>query len=163
MVEASAVKNLVSNRRTRPGGVIARAIKNSPDGSGNSPASAKGFHAPSSAGAARARARWRDLRTAFQKIGFELFRNRRGNRNAVVCLVDAPAGKDEFAGHEHHLVVAFADQNLWSGGGTVDQDQRGGVLGTEIRMMIGLFFFSLFFFGDLRDLSHFHLFDIFVS
>src|ERR1700716_3141247 len=52
MVEASAVKNLVSNRRTRPGGVIARANKNSPDGSGNSPASAKGFHAPSSAGAA---------------------------------------------------------------------------------------------------------------
>src|SRR3982074_830064 len=52
MVEASAVKNRVSKRRTRPGGVIARAIRNSPDGSGSSPASLKGFHSPSSFGAA---------------------------------------------------------------------------------------------------------------
>src|ERR1700733_6293775 len=52
MAEASAVKNRVSKRRTRPGGVIARAIKNSPDGSGNSPASVKGFHGPSRVGAA---------------------------------------------------------------------------------------------------------------
>src|SRR3984957_15910420 len=52
MVEASAVKNLVSKRRTRPGGVIARAIKNSPDGSGNRPASVKGFHGPSRSGVA---------------------------------------------------------------------------------------------------------------
>src|ERR1700724_3946883 len=52
MAEASAVKNLVSKRRTGPGGVIARAIRNSPDGSGKSPASAKGLHGPSSAGAA---------------------------------------------------------------------------------------------------------------
>src|SRR5882762_3978786 len=52
MVDASAVKNRVSKRRTRPGGVMARAIKNSPDGSGNRPASAKGFHAPSSAAGA---------------------------------------------------------------------------------------------------------------
>src|ERR1700676_1120382 len=52
MVEASAVKNLVSKRRTRPGGVIARAIKNSPEGSGSNPASLNGFHAPSSVGAA---------------------------------------------------------------------------------------------------------------
>src|SRR6201999_2461449 len=46
--DASAVKNPVSKRLTRPGGVIARAIRNSPDGSGNSPASLNGFHAPSS-------------------------------------------------------------------------------------------------------------------
>ena len=52
MLDASAVKNLVSKRRTRPGGVIARAIKNSPDGSGSNPASLKGFHSPSSFGAA---------------------------------------------------------------------------------------------------------------
>src|ERR1700675_3360976 len=52
MLDASAVKNLVSKRRTRPGGVIARAIKNSPDGSGSNPASLKGFHSPSSLGAA---------------------------------------------------------------------------------------------------------------
>src|ERR1700682_5819440 len=52
MLEASAVKKRVSKRRTRPGGVIARAIKNSPDGSGKRPASVKGFHAPSSVGAA---------------------------------------------------------------------------------------------------------------
>src|ERR1700720_2589104 len=50
MVDASAVKNLVSKRRTRPGGVIARAIRNRLDGSGNRPASVKGFQAPSSVG-----------------------------------------------------------------------------------------------------------------
>src|SRR5258706_14132733 len=52
MAEASAVKKRVSKRLTRPGGVIARAIKNSPDGSGSRPASVNGFHAPSSAGTA---------------------------------------------------------------------------------------------------------------
>src|ERR1700732_2992458 len=52
MLEASAVKKRVSKRRTRPGGVIARAIKNSPDGSGKRPASVNGFHAPSRIGAA---------------------------------------------------------------------------------------------------------------
>src|SRR3954452_15031362 len=50
MAEASAVKNRVSNRLTRPGGVIARAIKNRLDGSGSSPASLNGFHSPLSAG-----------------------------------------------------------------------------------------------------------------
>ena len=48
MAEASAVKKRVSKRRTRPGGVIARAIRNRLDGSGNRPASANGFQAPSS-------------------------------------------------------------------------------------------------------------------
>src|SRR3954467_12792814 len=52
MLEASAGKNLGAKRRPRPGGVIARAIKNSPDGSGNSPASVKGAHGPASTGAA---------------------------------------------------------------------------------------------------------------
>src|SRR4029079_11401189 len=46
--EAPAVKKRVSNRLTRPGGVIARAIRNRLDGSGNRPASANGFQAPSS-------------------------------------------------------------------------------------------------------------------
>ena len=48
MAEASAVKKRVSKRRTRPGGVIARAIRNRLEGSGNRPASANGFHGPSS-------------------------------------------------------------------------------------------------------------------
>src|SRR5260370_25249763 len=52
MAEASAVKKRVSKRRRLRGGVIARAIKNSPDGSGRRPASVNGFHAPSSAGTA---------------------------------------------------------------------------------------------------------------
>src|ERR1700704_419750 len=52
MAEASAVKNRVSNRRTRPGGVIARAIRNRLDGSGSRPASLNDFHTPSSFGAA---------------------------------------------------------------------------------------------------------------
>src|SRR5450631_3946427 len=163
MLDASAVKNLVSKRRTRPGGVIARAIKNSPDGSGSNPASLKGFHSPSSFGAAplvlrprqrpvssqasriaaiaNERARRRDLRTALHQIGFQRLRYGCGHRNAIVCLVDATAGKDEFAGHEHHLVVAFADQNFWGDGGAIDQDQRGGVCGAAIGMVIGFFLF----------------------
>src|SRR3954447_26788193 len=52
MAEASAVKNRVSNRRTRPGGVIARAIRNRLEGSGSRPASANGFHSPLKAGVA---------------------------------------------------------------------------------------------------------------
>ena len=48
MLEASAVKKRVSKRRTRPGGVIARAIRNRLDGSGSRPASVKGAQAPSS-------------------------------------------------------------------------------------------------------------------
>src|ERR1700684_2355818 len=53
MVEASAVKKRVSKRLTRPGGVIARAIRKRPEGSGSRPASANGFHGPDSAGALR--------------------------------------------------------------------------------------------------------------
>src|SRR5258707_15054369 len=52
MAEASAVKNRVSKRRTRPGGVIARAIRNRLEGSGSRPASLNGFHTPPSFGAA---------------------------------------------------------------------------------------------------------------
>src|SRR5205085_2655299 len=46
--EASAVKKRVSKRLTRPGGVMARAIRNREDGSGNNPASVNGFQGPSS-------------------------------------------------------------------------------------------------------------------
>ena len=155
------MKNRVSKRRTRPGGVIARAIRNRLDGSGNRPASEKGFHAPSStapvafaaeteagflAGLAdrgnrqRARARGGDLRTALQQIGLQRFRDRRRHWNAVVGFIDASAGKDEFAGHEHHLVVALANQDFRHGSAAIDQDQRGGILGAAIGMMIGFFF-----------------------
>ncbi|OOQ90454.1 hypothetical protein PEBR_04025 [Penicillium brasilianum] len=79
----------------------------------------------------RARAAGRDLRAALQQIGFELRRDRRCDRHAVVGLVDAAAGEDEFARHEHHLVVTLADQHLRLGAGTVDQDQRRGVLGRK--------------------------------
>ncbi len=101
----------------------------------------------------RSRARRRDLRTALQQIGFERAGNRRGNGNAVIRLVDTAAGKDELAGHEHHLVVALADQDFWDGGGAIDQDQRGGVNRSAIGVMIG-FFLCLFFF-DLFSLAHF--------
>src|SRR6202035_4032807 len=58
---------------------------------------------------------------------------------AVVGLIDAAAGKDEFAGHEHHLVVSLADENFWDGGGAIDEDQRGGVYRAAIGVMIGFF------------------------
>ena len=172
MLEASAVKKRVSKRRTRPGGVIARAIRNRLDGSGSRPASVNGFQAPSSFDAAcrpcgRGRGRFPrrprgsrrpraprprrcDLRAALEQIGFELAGNRRGDGNAVVGLVDAAAGKNIFARHEHHLVVAFADQHLRLVAGAIDQDQRRGVLGPEIGMVIGFFFF---FFGG-RSFGH---------
>ncbi len=91
-----------------------------------------------------------DLRATLEQVGFELSGNRRGNRNAVVRLVDAAAGKNIFARHEHHFVVALADQNLRLVAGAVDQDQRGCILGPEIGMVIG--FFS-FLYGS-RDVVH---------
>src|SRR6202042_669568 len=51
-------------------------------------------------------------------------------------------------GHEHHLVVALADQNLRHSSAAIDQDQRGGILGAAIGMMIG-FFFGLCSFAHL--------------
>ena len=172
MLEASAVKKRVSKRRTRPGGVIARAIRNRLDGSGSRPASVNGFQAPSSftglstlrprqspvssqasriAATASARAReGDDLRTALEQVGLELAGNRSGDGNAVVGLVDAAAGKNIFARHEHHLVVALADQHLRLVAGAVDQDQRRRILGPEIGMVIGFFFF---FYGG-RGFGH---------
>src|SRR5580698_3365905 len=87
----------------------------------------------------RACARGGDFRAAFQEIFFQRLRDWRGDGNAIVRLVDTATGKDEFAGHEYHLVVAFADENLCSGCGSIDQDQRGGVDGTAIGMMVGFF------------------------
>ena len=104
----------------------------------------------------RSRARRRRLRTAFHQIGFKFLRNRRRNRNAVIQLVDAAARKHEFAGHEHHLVVALADQDFWDCAGAIDQDQRRGIHRPAIGMMIGLFFF----FDDACRFAHFapHIF-----
>ena len=160
MAEASAVKKRVSKRRTRPGGVIARAIRKRPDGSGSRPASANGFHGPSSSalrlpllrpGKGRSPRRLRGWRrppasaraTAvilglpFKQVGFQRLRNRGRHRHAAVSCIDAAAGKDEFAGHEHHLVVASADQHFWHCAGAIDQDQRGGIDGTAIGVMVG--------------------------
>src|SRR4029079_18137202 len=69
----------------------------------------------------RPRPRKRDLRTALEQIGFELAGNRRGDGNAVIGLVDAAAGKNIFARHEHNLVVALADQDLRLLAGAIDQ------------------------------------------
>jgi hypothetical protein len=33
--------------------------------------------------------------------------------------------------------VAFADQDFWHSGGSIDQDQRGGVDRAAIRVMVG--------------------------
>ncbi len=87
----------------------------------------------------RTRARWRDLRAALQEVCFKRFGDGCGHRNAAVGLVDAAAGKDEFAGHEHHLVVALADQDLWRCGAAIDQDQRGGIDRAAIGVMVGFF------------------------
>ncbi len=139
MAEASAVKKRVSKRRTRPGGVMARAIRNRLDGSGSRPASANGFQGPSSfavlldlaaeaearllAGLAdrrdsRAHVRGRrvDLRTAL-RAGWprapRVIGAATGTR--LSALSTRPPGKTILAGHEHHLVVALADQHfrLW--------------------------------------------------
>src|SRR6266404_9638453 len=86
MAEASAVKNLVSKRRTRPGGVMARAIKNSPDGSGNRPASAKGFHAPSSAGVAPLLLRPRQRPVSSQASRIAAIANERARDGVILGL-----------------------------------------------------------------------------
>jgi len=89
----------------------------------------------------RPRAAWRDLRTALEKIGLELIADRSRNGNAVVRLVDASARENILARHEHHIVVALADQNFWLVAGAIDQDQRRGILGPKVRVVIGFFFF----------------------
>src|SRR3984957_12649019 len=93
----------------------------------------------------RACARGADLWAPLQQIFLERLRDRGCDGNAVVVLVNTAAGKDEFAGHEHHLVVAFADQHLRDGGGAIDQDQRGGVYRAAIGVVVGflLFLYSL--------------------
>ena len=59
------------------------------------------------------------------------------------ALSTRPPGKNIFARHEHHLVVALADQDLRLVAGAIDQDQRRRVLGPEIGMVIGFFSFVL--------------------
>ena len=103
----------------------------------------------------RTRAAGRDLRAALQEIGFELRRDRGGDRHAVVGLVDAAAGENELAGHEHHLVVALADEHLRLGTGAIDQDQRRGILRPEIRVMIGFLFALVDDGGGCGSFSHF--------
>src|SRR4029077_1943734 len=68
----------------------------------------------------RFRARGLDLRAALQQVRFELPWDRRRHRDAVVGLIDPAAGKDEFAGHEHHLVMPLADQTLRNRAAAVD-------------------------------------------
>ena len=74
---------------------------------------------------------------------FELFGDGSRDRHAIIRLVDAPAGKDELAGHEHHLVVALADQHFWDRAGAIDQDQRRRIPRPVIGMVIGFLLFRL--------------------
>src|SRR5882724_10411773 len=73
-----------------------------------------------------------NLRAALEQVGLEFGRDGSGDGNAVVRLVDAAAGENIFARHEHHLVVALADQDLRLVAGSVDQDQRRRVLRTKV-------------------------------
>src|SRR5580704_16407831 len=130
MAEASAVKKRVSKRRTRPGGVMARAIKNSPDGSGSRPASENGFHAPSSFGAdpSALRPRQRPVSSQASRIAatasdfareaaiFGLPFNRLGlgpggdqapTRPGLVDFATGPAGKHNLPGKNPPFVGAF--------------------------------------------------------
>ena len=169
------MKKRVSNRLTRPGGVIARAIRNRLEGSGSRPASANGFQAPSSfafpsvlrprqrpvssqasriAAIASDLAREAGLRAALGEIGFQLGGDGCCTRHAVIVLVDAAAGEDELSGHEHHLVVALADQDFRTAA-AIDQDQRRRIAGAEIGMVVGfLAFVDLGLLGSLRRIRH---------
>jgi len=89
----------------------------------------------------RTRARSYDFGAALEQISFEFLGDRGGNGHAVVSLVEAAAGKHELARHEHHIVMALADQHLWLLAGTIDQDQRRRILRPKVGMMIGFFFF----------------------
>src|SRR5436190_14998328 len=88
----------------------------------------------------RACPRRRDFWAALEQVGFELAGNRRCDGNAVVRLVDTAAGENILARHEHDVVMALADQDLWLVTGAIDQDQRRSVPGAEIGMVIGFLF-----------------------
>jgi len=161
--DASAVKNLVSNRRTRGRGD--RACDQKQSGRVRQQAGlGKGFPwalecrrraialAPQTkpgflAGFAdrrdrqRARPRRRDLRAALHQVGFELLCDRGGDRNAVVGLVDAAAGKTNLPGMNTTLSWRLPTRtSAWR---PCDRpDQRGGVDGAAIGVMVGFLLVS---------------------
>ena len=91
---------------------------------------------PDSGDGQRTRARRRGLRATLGEIGFELGRQRRGDRDLVVGLVDTATWKDVFAGHEHDIGVSFADQHFRDCSGAVDQHQGRGVARTLVGVVI---------------------------
>src|SRR5207237_10117326 len=73
----------------------------------------------------------------------------------LIVLGDTAAGEDELSGHEHHLVVALADQDFWNGAAAIDQDQCRRIPGAEIGMVIGfLALVDLCLLGCLRRTRH---------
>ena len=164
MAEASAVKKRVSKRRTRPGGVIARAIRNSPDGSGSRPASVNGFHGPSSAGAAplllrprqspvssqasriaaTASERARDgviFGLPFRRFASSAFGIGAATGTRLSVLSTRPPGKTNLPGMNTTLSWRLPTRTFGVAHGAIDQDQRGGVDRAAIGVMVGFFLF----------------------
>lgn len=170
------MKKRVSKRLTRPGGVIARdqeqaggirqqsRIRKRLPGAGKlrrlalvlTPEAETGFLAGLADRGDRKRfcTRGFRLRAALEQIGLKLRRDRRRAGHAIVVLVDAATGEDELARHEHHLVVALADQDFWNGAAAINEDQGGSILWPKIRMVVGFLFFVDFFRCRLRHVRH---------
>jgi hypothetical protein len=165
IAEASAVKNRVSKRRTRPGGVMARAIRNRPDGSGSSPASANGFHSPINlplqfhscvepCGRGKARflrrpREWPRLASARARAGaiFGLplqsafSRGLPGNRSAATGMrlslaSTRPPGNTNFPGMNTTLSCRLPTRTRGTLARSIHKDQRRGVFRAAVRMTV---------------------------
>src|SRR5947209_14903536 len=71
--------------------------------------------------------------------------------------VDAAAGKHEFAGHELAAVMAPPHQNFRLLAGMIEDDQRRGGTGPQIRVFLAAGVFLLDRFGVVRPLDNFGL------
>ena len=160
IAEASAVKKRVSKRRTRPGGVIARAIRNRPDGSGSRPASLNGLPAPGAACAlvpalrcrgkgrfprrlrgsrrspAHARARRRS--SGCPSAGWPAARREIGAATGILLSLGStrPPGKTYLPGMNTTLSWRLPTSTFGFGAAAIDQDQRRRVLRPEIGVVV---------------------------
>jgi hypothetical protein len=66
----------------------------------------------------------------------DIFVERLSDRHHPIVRFRASARKNEFPRHENVLVMTLAEQHFRRRTGAVDQDQRGGVFRTDIRMLL---------------------------
>ena len=148
-------KKRASKRRRLRGGVIARAMKRSPDRSGRNPFRWKSAHGPPAGGgvpsirrprtmpvssnvsriAASAKARadfGSGARKATHQPRFDAGMQWRGSGRVAIGKFDPAARKNEAFWQERVRTMPLSHQDFWLGPRAVDQDQGRGILRTQV-------------------------------